>query len=307
MKQKLEKIRDLLNEIISSLEVDTPILNETQKSTEVIQEIVPLVEEKEFDMLKRLLDSDKWPSAVFQSQIADENSETDKRERAEGISDILLPPLQGKKFLDFGCGEGHIAEYNSKIAELSVGYDIKKSTKSLFDWEELKEKLLLTTDFAKVQAEGPYDVILIYDVLDHVENESMEDVLSKAKSVLSPNGNVYLRCHPWSSRHGSHLYRKMNKAFLHLVFNDEELRTLGLEIEPNQKVLYPIRTYFNAIESAGLEKQSEPEIDTQEVESFFSENPLVRSRILKTFNLNQWKDEEPKFQLSQCFLDYILK
>lgn len=300
MKEKLEKVRDLINEILQSLEDEFNQKIEVQEKAKISEAT------DEFNLLEKLLNSDVWPEAVFSAQIADENSESDKSERAEGIADILLPPFSGKKFLDFGCGEGHVAKYVSGEASISVGYDIVKSESSKFDWEVKEEKFILTTDFEKVISEGPYDIVMIYDVLDHSLIDPSE-VLAKAKSVLSDDGRIYLRCHPWTGRHGGHAYRKINKAFVHLVLSEEELEILGVKIEHNRKILFPIKTYNKAIDEAGLERESEPEIDTQEVESFFEENPLVKSRILSSFGINEWTLDRPVFQMSQCFLDYVLK
>jgi SAM-dependent methyltransferase len=292
MKQKLLKIRDLINDLISEAETEGFIGQKT--------------ESEDFKVLKSLLESDQWPEAVFAAQIADDNSESDKAERAEGIADILLPPFSGKKFLDFGCGEGHVAKYVSGEASVSVGYDIARNQSSKLDWENKDGKLLLTTDFEKVVSEGPYDIVMIYDVLDH-SSEDPSEVLAKAKSVLAEDGRICLRCHPWTGRHGGHAYRKINKAFVHLAFGEDELKEMGVSLEWNRKILFPIIAYNNAIEEAGLARESEPEIDTQEVESFFEENPLVKSRILAAFGLEGWTAEKPVFQMSQCFLDYVLK
>ncbi|NBT57225.1 methyltransferase domain-containing protein [bacterium] len=294
MREKLERIRDLINEVIASIESSPP------------KKEIKIENEAEFKVLKGLLESDQWPEAVFSLQIADENSESDKAERAEGIADILLPPFSGKKFLDFGCGEGHVAKYVSSEAAVSVGYDITRSHSSKIDWENKKDNLLLTTDFNKATSEGPYDIVMIYDVLDH-SSVDLSEILEKAKSVLAEDGKIYLRCHPWTGRHGGHAYRKINKAFVHLVFKEDELEEMGVKLEWNRKILFPIGTYNKAIEEAGLVRESEPEVDTQEVESFFEENPLVKSRILAAFGLDKWTAEKPAFQMSQCFLDYVLK
>ena len=264
--------------------------------------------QNDFEMLKNLLNSDEWPHAVFQVQIAEENSEKDKEERAEGIADILLPNFNGKKFLDFGCGEGHVVKHAASNATLSVGYDIERSTKSQLAWEDKKENLLLTTNFETVRSEGPYDIILIYDVLDHAKDESMSEILARAKSVLSEDGSIYLRCHPWCGRHGGHAYRKINKAFVHLVLTEDELKEVGLDLEPTQKIFFPLATYSKAIEEARLVNSQEPEVDAQEVEPFLSENPIVKGRILKAFGIEEWrKDGKPNIQMSQCFVDYVLK
>lgn len=298
MKNKLEKIRDMVDEMIASL-------SESSVESTPPKQVLKIENETEFNILRSLLESKEWPEAVFSVQIADEDLESDKMERAEGIADILLPPFAKKKFLDFGCGEGHVAKYISGEASLAVGYDIRKGA-SQFEWENKKEGLLLTTEFEKVKAEGPFDIILIYDVLDHCR-ENPEEILLKAKSVLSEEGKIYLRCHPWTGRHGGHAYRKINKAFVHLVFNEAELSELGVVLDYNKKVLFPIGFHNTAIEKAGLQRESEPEVDAQEVEIFFEENPIVRSRILKSFGISQWTAEKPVFQMSQCFLDYVLK
>lgn len=297
MKEKLEKIRDLINELIESLG--------KQESPRVFTEQDPKEEVRhggEFAVLKGLLESEAWPEAVPQFQIADEDSEKDKEERAAGIVDIMLPPVMGKKFLDFGCGEGHVAKYASNEASFATGYDVRSG--GSLGWENRGERLLLTTDFEKVKSEGPYDLVLIYDVLDHASDP--REVLFMAKSVLADGGSIHLRIHPWCGRHGGHLYRKLNKAFAHLVFRDDELESMGVKPEDVNKVVYPLNYYSEIIREAGL-SSSEPEVDGQEVEGFFRENPLVRSRILKNFGIPEWQHDKPSFQMSQCFVDYILR
>lgn len=295
MREKLEQIRRLVEDMLDELGSPPPEAAES------------LSESSDWPALRSLLDSDDWPRAVFATQIADETSETDKEERAEGIYDIILPPLHGKRFLDFGCGEGHVAKRVSKEASLSVGYDIERPPASQLEWEEAREPFLLTTDFEKVRSMGPYDAVLLYDVVDHARGETPSELLSKVSEVLAADGMVYMRCHPWCGRHGGHAYRKLNKAFVHLVLEDEELASMGVKVEHNIKVTKPLHEYSEALKASGLEQVSEPEIDSQEVEDFFRDNDLVKSRILRRWSLNEWGESPPSFQMSQCFVDYVLK
>jgi SAM-dependent methyltransferase len=258
-----------------------------------------------------LLYSKEWPQAVYDAQIADENSEKDKDERAEGITDILLPSLDGKRFLDFGCGEGHIVNYASKFALKSVGYDIVKNSRSRFDWEDDSEGILFTTDFEKAKSNGPYDIILIYDVLDHAQNSAPQEILVAAKSLLAEGGKIYLRTHPWTARHGGHSYRKINKAFVHLVFTEDELKSIGLELENNLKLTFPLHSYESWIKDSGLKNSIEPELDQQDVEPFFRDNPIVKSRIMRHLEVKEWGEGippgRPEWQMSQCFWDFVLE
>jgi len=267
----------------------------------------------EFDELKRLLKSEDWPKAISDSQICDENSEADKTERAEGVIDFIIDgSLKDKKFLDFGCGEGHMAKYASSQALFSAGYDIQNSRN--FVWETKQENFLLSICLETIKNGGPYDIILMYDVLDH--SQDPVQVLKDAKSLLANNGRIYLRCHPWCGRHGGHLYQQINKAFVHLVFNESELLEMGINSDKSiknkvikNKVIYPIATYDKNIADAGLIKVS-MKIDEQNPEGFFSKNSLVASRIkmaLPEKGGTKKREVFPNFQLKQSFLDFVLK
>lgn len=261
---------------------------------------------EEFNELKKLLNSESWPEAVMSFQICNQNSEQDKMDRAEGVIDILIDDsLKNKKFLDFGCGEGHMAKYASSQETLvSVGYDAQVPQNTQFIWQKKQDNFLLTSNLEVVKSEGPYDVILIYDVLDHSINPTQ--VLKEAKSLLSKDGKIYLRCHPWCGRHGGHLYNQVNKAFVHLVFTKDELNQMGYKTEDVNMVYFPIATYHKYITDAGFEK-TDPEIDSQDVEDFFYKNEIIKQRILSLFGISEWKKEKPEFQMGQCFLDFVLK
>lgn len=253
---------------------------------------------EEFIIIKSLINSPDWPYAVDPDLICS-SSNQDKDDRAEGILEILVEEsLEGRKFLDWGCGEGHVAfKALDQRPAISVGYDIVAPTDAPIPFEDTNlPNFLLTTDFAKVTENGPYDTILLYDVLDHAQEPI--DILSKANELLAPEGALIVRCHPFCSRHGGHQYQIINKAFLHLVLTKEELEELGITT-PNVEVLRPISTYRDWINQAGLEAAVE-NINRQIVENFFSETELVAKRIMAKFG----KDKMPLFQMEQSFVDY---
>ena len=254
--------------------------------------------------LKSLLNSEDWPRATFSFQVTDENSELDKQDRAEGIANIILPSMKDKKFLDFGCGEGHLVRFVADEASVSVGYDISKP--GTLPWESEFEGYLLTADLGKVAAKGPYDIVLLYDVLDHAEGE-ISEVLKKASEFLAADGLIIVRCHPWASRHGGHTYRSINKAFCHLVLTKNEMEELGESLPHSQRVLFALEAYERAIVAAGLKNHKKPEVDRQEVEPFFRHCQIVRSRLFGAFGMVDLGQDLPEDQMSICFVDYWLK
>lgn len=292
---ELVQIFDKLNKISEDIEVIKSFLSLNPKQQ------TSSTNNHEFEQLQQLLYSNEWTSAVHPDLICSETEE-DKNARADGVLDLLIPQsLEGLKFLDVGCGFGHLAvratEQNPKI---SVGYDIVTSAD--FVWEtKIKENLFLTTDFEKVKEHGPYDVIMIYDVLDHVTGFTPVDLLNKVRSVCSVDSDIYVRCHPWCSRHGGHCYRQLNKAFVHLIFNEAELNALGYNLEPNQKVVRPILTYREWFARSGFKVETES-VERFEVEKFFQTNPLIVSRLKSAIKI----DGFPRFQLEQVFLDYLI-
>lgn len=291
-----------INDTISTL---TEIRDFISQYTGVEEQAAPVVaventdELSTFESLKKVLMSDKWPLAVNPNLICDVNSESDKKERGYGVIELLVEKTldQNSKFLDFGCAEGHCVAAAADLGcGFSVGFDIKSH-----NWTT-SDKTKFTTNFDEVIALGPYDAILMYDVVDHVENETPDSIVLKAVSVLKPDGHIYARCHPWMSRHGTHLYHKLNKAYAHLVFTDEELaQIVEYNPEPNQKVLFPFATYDKLFkEIGGLRVLSRRPI-TEAVDPFFK-IPKIAELIMK----NTTHQKFPEFQMGLQFIDYVL-
>lgn len=288
------------------------ILHACAEQSSLIHRIIIEVEPSfERSRLKALLKSDKWPKAVNPNLIIDNSSYKDKLERGEALLDTFFVEnnLTNKKFLDFGCGEGYAAKAASQRAELSVGYDIDDTGWYVFDETNTFK---LTNDWQSVINNGPYDVVFIYDVLDHLVDQDPIDILKDVHSILTPNGRVHVRCHPWCSRSGNHIYRELNKAFVHMFFTEEELREMGYNPLPLKKILHPLVTYEDWFQKSGFKKIVDEKPIRQEVEDFFSKEPLLCS-IIK----NQWKEsfEErlssgkvfPSFQMELNFVDYFLQ
>ena len=200
--------------------------------------------------------------------------------------------------MDFGCGEGHVVKHVAGLgATKSIGYDIKTSEN--FNWNQEDGNFLLTTDFEKIKANAPYDSIVLYDVLDHADDPVA--ILSSLRELMDDNSKVYVRCHPITSRHGTHQYRKLNKAFVQLVFTEDELKQIGLENDIKQKTYHPLADNTKWFQRAKFKIVSHDVVKSP-VEEFFKNTKIVASRIIRP----PYGKGFPDFQMQQVFNDYTL-
>jgi 2-polyprenyl-3-methyl-5-hydroxy-6-metoxy-1,4-benzoquinol methylase len=168
--------------------------------------------------VQNLLEIDCWPEAVPEFLITQDASEEDQTNRANAVLDMMLDKsLEDVSFLDYGCGEGWIAKQAlQRGAASSTGFDILESE----NWDNI-ENVCFTNNIKDLK-ENFYDIVMIYDVLDHCKDPV--NLMKNVKKYLKKNGTVYVRCHPWVSKHATHLYKQgINKAFIHLFLSYEEI------------------------------------------------------------------------------------
>lgn len=231
----------------------------------------PVVSPEHFAARKKHIDDllaiDCWPEAVPQFLVAKDASTDDQINRANAVLDMMLDrQISDLDFLDFGCGDGWIAQQATKRGvKSSFAYDIKASS----NWGNL-HGVNFTTDFQSL-LNNKYDVIMLYDVLDHCHNPI--DVMSQVKLLLKSNGSVFVRCHPWVSRHATHLYKQgINKSYLHLFLKHDEIKDL-INQEPNftRVEKNPIDAYRYWFEAFDIKRErfvKEPVSDFFHVQSF---------------------------------------
>lgn len=251
--------------------------------------------EKTLNDIKNLIEKGDWPLAIENSLLC--NSDEQIQKRADAVLDLLVAEnLKGKRFLDYGCGKGHtIPSALKREAALVMGYDITDEYE--FDRQNF------TSNFDVVKNNAPYDIILLHDVLDHIQVLDPVQAIVQAASVLSPNGRIYLRNHPWSSRHGGHLYLGKNLAFLHLIFDEIELtRCLGIQPDHVLKISQPVETYRHWFREAGLSIKDEFIIRT-EVEPFFKNHQAILDKLSKIWESNEVIESYMEID----FVEYVLE
>lgn len=210
--------------------------------------------ESMFEILKTNL----WPEAVPPSMVV--KDEAAKRIRAGSIlAGFVNQTLKGKKFLDFGCGEGHVTAEAARSGAQSIGYD-----PTIYgEWSGFSDGKF-TDSLEEVASHGPYDIILLYDVADHVTSLEPWVFMKSVANLMSPSTKLYVRYHPITSPHATHTYTTFNKAYAHLLFDENvlvelganpqtvirthptaDLAKAGLRIEQMNRVVTPVDPFFH--------------------------------------------------------------
>lgn len=242
-----------------------------------------------------------WPEAIDPKMIIKKDNKAEQKFRALQIINHIREPLKDKKVLDFGCGNGYVAAEASHTAQLSVGYDIQEDSM----WADHKsDNLKLTTSLDTVKENGPYDLIIMYDVLDHIVAAAPTDVVKSASELLSEQGVLFIRTHPWTSRTGGHIYEQYNKAYIHLIMTPDEMAKEGIEIEPNSKIIRPMAAYelwFSEANLSVVDRKSK----TNLVENHFVDS--IMDRIVKINWGNKIDNDTARKIMGNHFIDYKLK
>lgn len=219
---------------IENIELNLAAIKEALKTINVVSD-GPEIHPDRLKHIRALMSIDCWPEAMDVSDIAEESVEQ-QQDRARIILDTVLDEsLEGKNFLDFGCGDGWMVHDACRRGANAVGYDIKASS----NWNEL-----FTNDIDSLRPNS-FDVVFMYDVLDHCVNiDDPTIVMERVKKLLKKNGVVYIRCHPWVSKHATHLCKQgLNKAYIHLFLRWDEFEYLGYKPMATRMETDPLKAY----------------------------------------------------------------
>jgi SAM-dependent methyltransferase len=238
-----------------------------------------------------------WPLAVSEHIASRQPTQRDKENRASGaLSYMVNRSMEGIRFLDYGCGDGYIAAAAAQRGVASsTGYDITENQA----WGDITSAEFVTNP--ERLPNDYYDMIFVYDVVDH----SLDAVgmMQHVYALLKPGGVCYVRCHPWTSRHASHLYKfGLNRAYAHLFLTYDELVELGATPMFTRAEKDPLTAYNWFFSPFSVEKEH---IIRKDVDPFFLA-PTMTDLLFKEQEVKP-KDQKAFLErLSLEFVDYVL-
>lgn len=134
-----------------------------------------------------------------------------------------VPPLAGKRVLDFGAGTGGMVQrlLDNGAAEV-VGVDISDYAIA-YGQERLKSygerARLIAGDIRNLDI-GSFDVIVSQNTLEHVM--PLDDVIQAVVALARPGADIYFGFSPlWHSPYGHHGYPPTKLPWYHLLFGEQ--------------------------------------------------------------------------------------
>lgn len=119
--------------------------------------------------------------------------------------------LRGKRVLDFGCGMGHMSLWFVKELGATVdGVDIDENHIMVAQEFNKRHQVPNVTFQLRNIITNPidqqYDFIFLNDVIEHIKEEWIQDVLDVLiLKNLKPGGIIFFSYPPWEGPHASHL------------------------------------------------------------------------------------------------------
>jgi SAM-dependent methyltransferase len=118
------------------------------------------------------------------------------------VDRLITIGLVGPKFrvLDIGSGLGHImSAVRQRLPDTRI--TCVEAARNSIDYLH-KQHFTVIEDFALLPGTGPYDVIFMVEVIEHLDDPST--TLSLCRSLLASNGKVFLTTPCGELRSGSH-------------------------------------------------------------------------------------------------------
>jgi len=267
-----------------------------------LQEIIALLQE-EPDAPPAPSIAEEWPKAKEIISPAKE---------AQDFLNRSMMQIENCNVLDFGSGLGYLSSLIGQKAKKTISYDITQEKTRLEPGDTFK----IVNTIEDIQQEGPYDIIFLKDVLDHLEPATSEETqlyieqlhikyLKLLKSCLASSGKIYLRIHPWTSRHGGHLFHTQNMAYIHLILSDEEYleKSVNSGVKVTHQIFNAENYYKKCINKSGL-NIFKTTLIKEDLEDFIIARLL--DQIKKHYPLLTITDAELRSLLAVSYIDFLL-
>ena len=101
----------------------------------------------------------------------------------------LLKLKKSSKILEIGFGNGSFLGYATRLKFNYVGVE---SNQNLVDLA-IDKNFSAYTSLDKIDKKSKYDLIILFDVIEHINSDAVEEFFSEMKVHLEETGSIFLR------------------------------------------------------------------------------------------------------------------
>jgi SAM-dependent methyltransferase len=132
-----------------------------------------------------------------------------------------------RRVLDVGAGDGYLA--HQLLADLSAGSEVVCLDPHYSDAQLAGLRQAPGVSFTRQQPDGLFDVILLLDVIEHVEDD--RDLLARSAASLASGGCILISVPAWGSLYTKHdLFLGHHRRYRPRQLRDV-VRAAGLRVE----------------------------------------------------------------------------
>ena len=116
----------------------------------------------------------------------------EQRNNADVIVETVA--LEGKRVVDVGCGDGHLARHMAQHGALVTGIECnpRQLAKAHAAAPVAGERIVEGVGQALPLPDGSADLVVFFNSLHHIPPDEMGKALAEAVRVLQPGGQVYV-------------------------------------------------------------------------------------------------------------------
>jgi len=169
------------------------------------------------------------PTKVFDEWAIlgkDKGMEVSHAASVSEILDYAMGRLSTRKnnftFLDFGCGNGWVADLVSKVDKCSLSVGVDGAENMILNAKKRQsDAMFYLEDLNGFKSERKFDLIFSMEVLYYLENPSK--VIGSIKNMLNPNGRFIMgidhyfennECHDWQEKVGTRMHLLKEEEWL---------------------------------------------------------------------------------------------
>lgn len=121
----------------------------------------------------------------------------------------MLAPGAGERVLDLGCGAGKLALYAGRDGARAAGVDVAP----FFLARAAREVELVLGDLRRLPfRKGAFPKAYTLDVLEHLDEDGVREVLLEARRSLGPGGRLFVYTHAMESSRLARFQRFVNRV-----------------------------------------------------------------------------------------------